>query len=62
LTDELTTIEGFQSDEFYNWNESCQMALSAVLIIQEGVQSDVEVSIEGVRPDGTVSCIDQMIM
>jgi hypothetical protein len=33
------------------------MAQTAVLIMQEGVQSDVPVSMEGVRPDGTDCCI-----
>jgi hypothetical protein len=34
------------------------MAQTAILIMQEGVQSDMLVSMEGVRPDGTDSYID----
>jgi hypothetical protein len=36
------------------------MALTTALIIQEGVQSDVLVSMEGVRPNCSDSCIDHV--
>jgi hypothetical protein len=42
----------------YNWNEYFQLVLTAVLIMHEGVQSFVLLSMERVQPDGTDSCID----